>query len=216
MPAAKGLALTIYPKCENLLPTREADGMGQTDATISKLIDLAEHGDSESASKLFPRLYAELHRLAKRQLARQGVDSLSATTLIHEAYLDMASQAEASFPDEARFMAYAARVMRGLIIDHLRNRLAVKRGGKFEITALTTDVGQNPANDHELMRLSDGLDELAEIDSSLSQVVDLKFFCGFSFGEIANMEGVSERTVQRKWEKARLYLHRTLQTELPS
>jgi RNA polymerase sigma factor (TIGR02999 family) len=190
--------------------------MGQTDATIFKLIALAEQGDTESAGKLFSLLYAELHRLAKLQLARQGVDSLSATTLIHEAYIDMARQTEASFPDEARFMAYAARVMRGLIIDHIRNGLALKRGGRFEITALTTEVGQNLANDHELMRLSDGLDELAEIDSSLSQVVDLKFFCGFSFSEIANMEGISERTVQRKWEKARLYLHRTLQTELPA
>ena len=190
--------------------------MRQTDATISRLIDLAEQGDGESAGKLFSLLYGELHRLAKRQLARQGVDSLSATTLIHEAYLNMASQADSSFPDEARFMAYAARVMRGLIIDHMRNRLAVKRGGRFEITALTTDVGQNSTNDQELMRLSGALDELATIDSSLTQIVDLKFFCGFSFGEIANLEGVSERTVQRKWEKARLYLHRTLQTELPS
>ncbi len=190
--------------------------MGQTDATISKLIALAEQGDQESAGKLFSLLYAKLHHLAKLQLARQGVDSLSATTLIHEAYLDMASQAEAFFPDEGRFMAYAARVMRGLIIDHIRNRLAIKRGGKFEITALTTDVGKNPTNDQELMRLSGALDELATVDSSLSQVVDLKFFCGFSFGEIANMEGVSERTVQRKWERARLYLHRTLQTELPA
>jgi RNA polymerase sigma factor (TIGR02999 family) len=190
--------------------------MGQGDATISKLIELAERGDQASASKLFSLLYAELHRLAKSQLARQGVATVSATTLIHEAYLNMAGQQEYAFPDQARFMAYAARVMRGLIIDHLRNRLAVKRGGKFEITALTTDVGQGSAGDHELMELSDALDELAGIDSSLSQVVDLKFFCGFSFSEIANMEGISERTVQRKWEKARLYLHRTLQTELPS
>jgi RNA polymerase sigma factor (TIGR02999 family) len=190
--------------------------MGHGDATISKLIDLAERGDQESAGKLFSLLYAQLHGLAKRQLARQGIASLSATTLIHEAYLNMADQEESDFPDQARFMAYAARVMRGIIIDHMRNHLAVKRGGKFEITALTTNMGQSTTDDHELTRLSDALDELALVDSSLSQVVDLKFFCGFSFGEIANMEGVSERTVQRKWEKARLYLHRTLQTELPS
>jgi RNA polymerase sigma factor (TIGR02999 family) len=190
--------------------------MGQTDASISHLIGLAEGGDQESAGRLFSLLYTELHGLAKRQLASQGIGSLSATTLIHEAYLNMASQAESDFPNQARFMAYAGRVMRGIIIDHIRNRLAVKRGGKFEITALTTNVGQNLPNDHELMRLSDALDELALVDSSLSQVVDLKFFCGFSFCEIANMEGISERTVQRKWEKARLFLHRTLQTELPS
>jgi len=190
--------------------------MGQGYANISRLIDLADRGDQASASRLFSLLYAELHRLAKRQLARQGIGILSPTTLIHEAYLNMAGQEESVFPDQARFMAYAARVMRGVIIDHIRNRLAVKRGGNFEITALTTSMGQNPPNDHELMRLSDALDELALVDGSLSQVVDLKFFCGFSFGEIADMTGISERTVQRKWEKARLYLHRTLQTDLPS
>lgn len=190
--------------------------MGQSDANISRLIDLADRGDQVSASKLFSLLYAELHRLAKRQLARQGIGSLSATTLIHEAYLNMAGPEESPFPDQARFMAYAARVMRGIIIDHIRNHLAIKRGGKFEITALTTNIGQNLPNDRELMRLSDALDELALVDDSLSQVVDLKFFCGFSFGEIAGMTGISERTVQRKWEKARLYLHRTLQTELRS
>lgn len=113
-------------------------------------------------------------------------------------------------------MAYAGRVMRGLIIDHIRYRLAIKRGGRFEITALTTDVGQQLMDDQELTRLSQALDELETVDNSLSQVVDLKFFCGFSFSEIAEMEGVSERTVQRKWEKARIYLHRSLRVELPS
>jgi RNA polymerase sigma factor (TIGR02999 family) len=190
--------------------------MGRTDANISLLIKLADSGDQPSANQLFSLLYAELHRLARHQLARQGVGSLSATTLIHEAYLNMASQEGHSFPDQPRFMAYAARVMRGLIIDHIRNRLAVKRGGRFEITALTTDVANSLADTHELVRLSGALDELASVDSSLSQIVDLKFFCGFSFSEIASLEGVSERTVQRKWEKARLYLHSIMQTDLPS
>jgi RNA polymerase sigma factor (TIGR02999 family) len=190
--------------------------MGLGNPNISNLIALAERGDEESASTLFSLLYEELHRMAKKQLARQGIGSLSATTLLHEAYLNMAGREDNAFPDQSRFMAYAARVMRGIIIDHIRNRLAVKRGGKFEITALTTNVGQSLADGHELMRVSDALDELATADASLSQIVDLKFFCGFSFSEIANMERVSERTVQRKWEKARLYLHRTLHTELPS
>ena len=105
--------------------------------------------------------------------------------------------------------------MRGLIIDHVRNRLAIKRGGKFELTSLTTNVGDAVADDKELTRISLSLDELARVDSSLSQIVDLKFFCGFSFGEIGDMVGVSERTVQRKWEKARIYLHRCLRADLP-
>ncbi len=184
-------------------------------STISTLIDLAERGDGVSAEKLFTLLYAELHRLAKCQLARQGIVTLSATTLIHEAYLDMAAQEGQSFPDQGRFMAYAARVMRGLIIDHVRNRLAIKRGGGFELTSLTTNAEEKITDDQELARISQALDELARLDSSLSQVVDLKFFCGFSFGEIADMGGVSERTVQRKWEKARIYLHRQLRADLP-
>jgi len=189
--------------------------MEKAEPIISTLINLTEQGDGVSGEKLFGILYAELRRLAKYQLARQGIVSLSATTLIHEAYLDMAGREGQSFPDQGRFMAYAARVMRGLIIDHVPNRLAIKRGGHFEITALTADVGDKMSDDQELTRISQALDELAKIDGSLSQIVDLKFFCGFSFGEIADISGVSERTVQRKWEKARIYLHRSLRADLP-
>ena len=208
--------LTIQSKCESLSIASRAHDMGQSDASIAKLIELAERGDGDSANQLFGLLYAELHRLAKSQLARQGLVSLSATTLIHEAYLEMAGREARSFPDQGRFMAYASRVMRGLIIDHIRNRLAVKRGGRFEITAFTTDVGQNIPDDQELMRLSHALDELASVDGDLAEIVDLKFFCGFSFIEIAEILGVSARTAQRKWEKARIYLHSNLRAKLLS
>jgi len=140
--------------------------------------------------------------------------TLGVTTLLHEAYLDISARDGVSFPDRARFMGYAARVMRGLIIEHARNRRARKRGGQFEITSLATDVADNLVDDRELAPLSDALDELAKIEPLLAQVVDLKFFCGFSFAEIAAMRGVSERTVQRDWEKARIYLHRTISTSL--
>jgi RNA polymerase sigma factor (TIGR02999 family) len=107
-------------------------------------------------------------------------------------------------------MAYAARVMRGLIIDCARSRQAYKRGGGFEITTCDTDVADNVADHAELSRIGQALDELASVDSWLAQLVDLKFFCGFSFVEIAGMRGVSERTVQRQWEKARIYLHHAM------
>jgi RNA polymerase sigma factor (TIGR02999 family) len=186
----------------------------ETNPTISALISLAEQGDETSAGKLFSLLYGELHRMAKRQLANQDDLTISATTLIHEAYLDMAAREGQSFPDRGRFMAYAAKVMRGLIIDHVRNRQAIKRGGRFELTSLVTNVGDVIRDDQELTQISHALDELARVDSSLSEIVDLKFFCGFSFGEIANMRGISERAVQRKWEKARIYLHRNLRAPL--
>jgi RNA polymerase sigma factor (TIGR02999 family) len=192
---------------------RVSDAM-ETNPTISALISLAEQGDETSAGKLFSLLYGELHRMAKRQLANQDDLTISATTLIHEAYLDMAAREGQSFPDRGRFMAYAAKVMRGLIIDHVRNRRAIKRGGRFELTSLVTNVGDVIRDDQELTQISHALDELARVDSSLSEIVDLKFFCGFSFGEIANMRGISERAVQRKWEKARIYLHRNLRAPL--
>lgn len=179
--------------------------------TVSELIAAAERGDRSAAEALFTALYSELHRLAKRELARlAGPMSLGATTLLHEAYLDIAARDGPSFPDRARFMGYAARVMRGLIIDHARSRHAQKRGGQFELTSLDTDVRENRVDDRELTRISDALDELAKTDPALAEVVDLKFFCGFSFAEIAAMWSVSERTAQRSWEKARIYLYRSL------
>src|ERR1700761_9256771 len=144
--------------------------------------------DNTATNVLFSTLYSELHRLAKRELARQwGPLSLSVTTLLHEAYLDMAGRDDLSFPDHARFIGYAARVMRGLIIDHVRNRRTTKRGGEFEITSLETDVAENSADVKELSIISDALDELAKVEPELAEVIDLKFFCGFSFGEIAAM-----------------------------
>lgn len=191
--------------------------MGQVGSDISSLIEQAEQGDGSAAEALFGALYTELRRVARRELARYGGPmTLSATTLLHEAYIDVASQnGTPSFPDRARFMCYAARVMRGLIIDHARNRQAHKRGGQFEITALSTDIGDNLVDHRELERIGAALDELAKSDLSLAEIVDLKFFCGFSFAEIAALRGISERTVQRMWEKARIYLHHNIQAQLP-
>ena len=176
------------------------------DRSIADLIASSDGGDRAAAEALFAALYRELHQLARRQLAKDGGQlSLGATTLLHEAYLDMSGRPGATFPDRARFMGYAARVMRSLIVDHARQRRALKRGGAFEITALETglDVAAPVA---ELDTLSAALDELAAVDPRLALVVDLKFFCGFSFVEIAAMQGVTDRTVQRDWEKARIFL----------
>ena len=139
--------------------------------------------------------------------------SLGATTLLHQAYIEMAGREKMSFPDQSRFMGYAARVMRGLIIDHARSRRAEKRGGRFEITSLGAEI-ESPADGRELVRIGEALDELSKADPLLSEVVDLKFFCGFTFAEISAMKGISERTAQRQWEKARIYLHRKIRADL--
>jgi RNA polymerase sigma factor (TIGR02999 family) len=169
------------------------------------------------ADALFGTLYAELHRLARRELYRRGpIGGLGATTLLHEAYISISGTEGTAFVDQARFMAYAARVMRGLIIDDVRRRRSEKRGGLFAITSLGTDHADVIGNPQALIRIGDALDELAEVDPDLAQVVDLKFFCGFSFAEIAAMRGVSERTIQRNWEKGRLYLHHALESGAPA
>jgi RNA polymerase sigma factor (TIGR02999 family) len=158
---------------------------------------------------LFSTLYSELHRLARRQLAGQFIPGrLGATTLLHEAYLNMAKGA--SFPDRPHFMAYAARVMRGLIIDHARARNSAKKGGRYHITAITLDNLASPVDARELALINDALEELTLVEPELATLVDLKFFCGFSFSEIGALQMISERTVQRKWEKARIYLHQSI------
>jgi RNA polymerase sigma factor (TIGR02999 family) len=182
--------------------------------TIPSLIAAVEQGDQSAVEPLFAALYNELHRLARRELSRQGsAISVSATTLLHEAYLNIAGRSESVFPDRARFMGYASRVMRGLIIDHARSRQAVKRGGQFEITSLRTDIVEELADGRQLSEIGAAVDELSAVEPALAEVVDLKFFCGFSFAEIAAMRGTSERTIQRQWEKARVYLYRALRRD---
>ena len=181
------------------------------DAPLSTLIEAADRKEPGASEALFTALYSQLHRIARRELSRQGWNvSLGATSLLHEAYLDLSKVDGGKFPDRQHFMAYAARVMRGLIIDYARQRQAQKRGGKFELTSISTDVADSIASVEELTAVGEALDELAAIDGELADVVDLKFFCGFSFIEIAALKGTSERTVQRQWQKARLFLHRAV------
>jgi RNA polymerase sigma factor (TIGR02999 family) len=199
------------------METRKNSARLASTADVSLLMVSADEGDRAAADALFDVLYSELHRLAARELSRQGAPpvSVSATTLLHEAYLSMASAGGPTFPDRSRFMAYASRVMRGLIIDHARSRRAQKRGGQFHLTSIDAEAEENAIDERELTRIGDALDELAGINRALAEIVDLKFFCGFSFAEIAAMRHVSERSAQRMWEKARIYLYRSIRADLP-
>jgi len=158
----------------------------------------------------FVALYNDLRRIAERELRRQSGATLSPTTLLHETFLDVSRRDAVAFPDRARFLVYASRAMRGLIIDYARKRQAHKRGGHFEITSLPTHPQALPNEDLQLEKLNDALESLAQIDAQLAECVDLKFFCGFSFVEIAELRNVSERTVQRRWDQARVLLHRLM------
>lgn len=164
-----------------------------------------------ASDALFAELYHELRRLARREVARfdAGAGS-SATTLLHEAWLSMANRPGLAFADRGAFLAYAARAMRHVAIDRARERGAQKRGGGLDITSLDTEIAEQCGQPEDLTRVGDVLDELAALEPALASIVDLKFFCGLTMTEIAALQGVSERTAQRQWEKARLYLFRGL------
>ena len=188
--------------------------MASADASIGELIRTAAAGDSAAASTLFAALYQELHAIAERQLHQGGSElSLGTTTLVHEAYLNIREREGVRFPSRGQFLAYAARAMRGLMIDYARRSRTQKRGGEFHITSAWIDLAPAEAGEPgaDLEQLGAALDRLSQADAELAQLVDLHFFCGFSLTELAELRGVSRRTVQRDWTRARLLLLRLLQ-----
>ena len=163
------------------------------------------------ADALFTTLYADLCRLARREVRCNGAQEiLSTSTLVHEAWIDISRRPSLSFAGDGRFLAYAARTMRGLVIDRIRAKHSQKRGGGLVITSLDTHNADQVIQPEFLQGITEALDELSNLEPELAHVVDLKFFCGFTLAEVATMQGVSERTVQRQWEKARLLLYRAL------
>jgi RNA polymerase sigma factor (TIGR02999 family) len=213
--AGPGVSLfgTLHPQLRSNRtgPTTRRDGGVRKILMNAPLAAQRSVPPDDNADALFNELYSELHRLARRELQRQGsIGGLGVTTLLHEAYLSISQKQGLGFVDHARFMGYAARVMRGLIIDDARRHRSQKRGGLFEITALRTFHAESVADPHTLLRINDALEELAQVDPELAEIIELKFFCGLSFVEIAAVRGVSERTIQRSWEKGRLYLHHAI------
>ena len=180
---------------------------------LDALIRRADQSDREAIDKLFAILYHELHQLAEHNLRRAGSAlTLGTTTLLHETYLNIAGRENIAFAERTRFLAYASRAMRGLVIDYARRRRAKKRGSQFEITLGNEEPpsGQQIQDIAELERLGEALNELGQLEPALAELVDLHFFCGFSFAEVAALREVSERTVARDWRKARLLLHQAL------
>jgi len=179
---------------------------------LEQLIESADSGDAASREELFTVLYRELHRLAQRELRGRAFLTMSPTTLLHETYLNLSGRTGSVFPDRARFLAYAARAMRGLLIDYVRSRQAQKRGGAFQITSLPTELPAGGAAE-DLEGIGEALEALGAVEPHLAQLVDLKFFCGFSFAEIAELQGISERTAQRDWDKARILLQKHIREQ---
>jgi RNA polymerase sigma factor (TIGR02999 family) len=170
--------------------------------------------DSGATDALFAAVYDELKRISRRQLRATDANSaLSTTELVHEAFLKLADRTEKGWEGRAHFFGAAARAMRQILVDFARRRRAGKRGGEWRVVTLRdADVALEIELD-QVLALDDALEQLDAANPRLRRVVELRFFAGLSEQEIAHMLGVSARTVERDWLKARLFLMRALETD---
>ena len=184
--------------------------MPQEDAPLTQLLQLAGQGDREALDRVFAVLYPELHQIAHQRLRRQGgIADLATTVLVHESFLRLIGSDQLKLADRQHFFAYVAKTMRSIIIDFARKDMAERRGGGVEPleldTELADELGGN-ASSKTLIEINDSLLELEKADPVLAQVVEMRYFAGYSETEVAELMGTSERTVRRQWDKARLFL----------
>lgn len=189
--------------------TVESLDMSDAGAEITMLLRAAGAGRPGAADQVMALLYDELRLLARSRLRRSGEFTLLDTTaLVHEGYLRLQGQQGLAFADRQHFFAYAARAMRSVVVDLVRARQADRRGGAVEHLTLNTAIADSAAapRDDEILRVHDALQDLAAVDARLASVVEMRYFGGLSDAEIAEALGLTERTVQRDWQKARLLL----------
>jgi RNA polymerase sigma factor (TIGR02999 family) len=170
----------------------------------------AQHGPA-ALDRLFPLAYAELRRLARRKLRHERADpALNTTTLVHEVYLRLAGQTRVGLNDRGHLLALAAQAMRRVLVDHARRHRARKRGGDRRQVSLDEGALVVEARAETLVALDEALGRLEALDARLCRVVECRFFSGLSEAETAEALGVTTRTVQRDWAKARAWLYREL------
>lgn len=164
--------------------------------------------DDAAVDALFPALYNELRRLARSRLASGGRHTLLDTAaLVHEVYLRMQRDRAPALNDREHFLAYAATTMRSIVIDFVRRRRAGRRGGDAEHITLDTQAAEQlGASDDEILAVHEALEALAQVDARLVRVVEMRYFAGLTDAEIAQALGLTDRTVRRDWERARLLL----------
>ena len=180
---------------------------------VSLLLQRVRVGDEHAASDLMPLIYGELHAIAERHMRGERRDhSLQATVLVHEAFLQLAGTDRVDWQNRAHFFALASRAMRRILIDHARAAHAAKRPGAYNQVSLDPGLpmAENPV---DLIALNEALERLETWDQRQSQVVEMRFFGGLSFEEIAEVLGISERTAKRDWTMARAWLHAELTGE---
>lgn len=180
-------------------------------STVTRLLHAARDGDTAAFDRLMPLVYEELRQVAGQQLRREQAGSAPRpTVLVHELYLKLVDQAQIDWHGRAHFFSIAARAMRQILIDHARKRNAKKRGGDWQRVPLADQFLVDDARWEELLALDDALDRLKAIDERMCKVVEYRFFGDMTGQEIAEVLGVSTRTVQRDWVKARAWLNREL------
>ena len=186
--------------------------MSQPIAATTRLLQRMSQGDAAAEAELLPRVYDELHRLAAHYMSGGGSDhTLQPTALVNEAYLRMtAGEGDPDFESREHFVGVAARAMRSVLVDHARRRRAAKRGGDQERVGLDAVAAAFEERAPDLVELDAALERLAAFDADGARVVELRFFAGLESGEIGELLGVSERTVRRQWQVARLWLRREL------
>ena len=175
---------------------------------LTQLLRQVSAGDAESRDRLFAVAYSELRKLAHARLRDGGRNTvLDTTALVHESYLKFLNGGQLRAEDRRAFFAYASRVMRSVIIDAVRERLAERHGGKAERLTLHTELLDGADGTHEdVLRVHEALNTLAHAEPRLAQVVEMRYFGGYTEGEIAEALELTERTVRRDWDKARLLL----------
>ncbi len=180
--------------------------------SLTELIHRAQDGDAQAADSLFAVMYGELRKLARARLRAGGRNTLLDTaSLVHESYLRFAGSERLRLEDRLHFMRWAGRVMRSIIVDFARRRQAERRGGSAPHITLTTQIGARiQSGEREILRVHDALEEMAALDARMAQVVEMRYFGGMTEAEIAEALGVTDRTVRRDWEKARLLLRDAL------
>jgi RNA polymerase sigma-70 factor, ECF subfamily len=184
----------------------------QTSHEVTRLLQDWSGGDAGAAERLMPLVYEELRRLARSYLRRERSDhTLQPTALVNEAYLKLVDQSRVSWQDRHHFFGIAAQMMRRVLVDHARSHAAEKRGGalgKVSLEDANVPTGERAA---ELVELDDALQRLAEVFPRKGRVVELRFFGGFSVEETAAILDISDKTVMREWESAKLWLYRRME-----
>src|SRR5580698_11163190 len=175
---------------------------------LTELLGRMQSGDADARDALYAAAYPELHRLARARLRDGGRNAvLDTTCLVHESYLRFVDAGELRAEDRRAFFAYASQVMRSVILNSVREHIAQKRGGDWRPLTLSTDLPVNAADDKQtIIRVHEALELLEKADPRLGQVAQMRYFGGYNEQEIAETMDVTERTVRRDWEKARLIL----------